>query len=96
MAIPQNEEFVYVNNGNIPPGNELCFMVKSLMKACESPVEVSEWHKDLNKRDSLKQFLQTHLDLAFTNGFDDNVGKFAALSVFEVRIITCFNFDYKE
>lgn len=85
MAIPKNEEFVYVNNGEITPGNELNFMVKCLIRACESPLDIPEWHKKSKNRDNLKQFLQTHLDLAFATGFNDNVGKFAAPSLFEVR-----------
>lgn len=90
MAIPKNEEFVYVNNGEITPGNKLSFMVKCLIRACETPLEVPEWHKKSStSRDSLKQFLKTHLDLAFATGFNDNVGKFTAPSLFEVRNSNC-------
>lgn len=87
MAIPKNEEFVYVNNCDTSPGNHLSEMIKSLVMSCETPMDIPEWHKEENRRGTLKEFVQTHLDLAFTSGFDDNVGKFATYSTFEASVI---------
>lgn len=39
------------------------------------------------ERPSFKAFLQGHIDLAFGEGFDDNVGKYAmSTSFFEVSV----------
>lgn len=35
---------------------------------------------------SLKHFLQPHIDLALTKGFDDNVGRNPVMAVFEVHL----------
>lgn len=87
FAIPKNEEFVYVNTEESPPGNILPNMVRSLVKSCEGMPPLAEWCREATSRNTLSQFLQTHLDIAFSSGFDDNVGKFAMSSLFfEVSI----------
>ncbi|XP_050677756.1 nonsense-mediated mRNA decay factor SMG8 [Leptidea sinapis] len=80
FAIPKNEEFVYIsaeeNNGN---ARDMSSLVRGLVQLC-SGIE-----PETTARQSFRQFLQTHLDLAFGEGFDDNVGKYAmSTSFFEL------------
>ncbi|CAG4946096.1 unnamed protein product [Colias eurytheme] len=80
FAIPKNEEFVYIsaeeNNGN---ARDMSSLVRGLVQLC------SGTQTEDTARPTFGQFLQTHLDVAFGEGFDDNVGKYAmSTSFFEL------------
>lgn len=82
FAIPKNEEFVYMSaEEETGTARDVSFLVRGLVQRCggETPPPQT------SQRPSFKQFLQTHIDLAFGEGFDDNVGKYAmSTSFFEV------------
>ncbi|XP_047108247.1 nonsense-mediated mRNA decay factor SMG8 isoform X1 [Schistocerca piceifrons] len=96
FAIPANQEFVYVRTKPDPTKDFMSHMIKSLINFCQNPVSVdrlSEGMKNVTvskqdeaagSRHSFKSFLHQHIDLALGKGFDDNVGKHALPSYFEV------------
>ncbi|XP_026330277.1 protein SMG8 [Hyposmocoma kahamanoa] len=81
FAIPKNEEFVYISTDDeIGNARDVSSLVRGLVQLCSGsePEPVSE-------RPGFKQFLQGHIDIAFGEGFDDNVGKYAmSTSFFEL------------
>ncbi|XP_072929366.1 nonsense-mediated mRNA decay factor SMG8 [Epargyreus clarus] len=81
FAIPKNEEFVYISaeehNGH---ARDVSSLLRGLVQLCGAgePAPPAE-------RPTFAQFLQGHVDLAFGEGFDDNVGKYAmSTSFFEL------------
>ncbi|KAL0881402.1 hypothetical protein ABMA27_001270 [Loxostege sticticalis] len=80
FAIPKNEEFVYINADDAGCARDVSALVRGLVSLCagaepDAPVD----------RPTFRQFLQGHIDLAFGEGFDDNVGKYAmSTSFFEL------------
>ncbi|VVC94303.1 unnamed protein product [Leptidea sinapis] len=77
FAIPKNEEFVYISaEENYGNARDMSSLVRGLVQLC-SGIE-----PETTARQSFRQFLQTHLDLAFGEGFDDNVGKYAMSTSF--------------
>ncbi|XP_068622420.1 nonsense-mediated mRNA decay factor SMG8 isoform X2 [Battus philenor] len=81
FAIPKNEEFVYINTEE-ETGNarDVSSLVRGLVQLCRG-----EESEAPTERPSFRQFLQGHIDLAFGEGFDDNVGKYAmSTSFFEL------------
>ncbi|CAH0582896.1 unnamed protein product [Chrysodeixis includens] len=77
FAIPKNEEFVYMSGEEENSGaREVSALVRGLAARCTAGSDVT------TQRPSFKQFLQTHIDLAFGEGFDDNVGKYAMTTSF--------------
>ncbi|XP_013167948.1 PREDICTED: protein SMG8 [Papilio xuthus] len=85
FAIPKNEEFVYINTEEeTGSARDVSTLVRGLVQMCNGtePETTSE-------RPSFRQFLQGHIDLAFGEGFDDNVGKYAmSTSFFELPSAT--------
>ncbi|XP_013137645.1 PREDICTED: protein smg8-like [Papilio polytes] len=81
FAIPKNEEFVYINTEEeTGSARDVSSLVRGLVQMCNGtePDPPSD-------RPSFRQFLQGHIDLAFGEGFDDNVGKYAmSTSFFEL------------
>ncbi|CAH3928491.1 protein SMG8 [Pieris brassicae] len=80
FAIPKNEEFVYISTeegtGN---ARDMSTLVRGLVQMC------SGIQPEPNSRQTFAQFLQMHLDVAFEQGFNDNVGKYAmSTSFFEL------------
>lgn len=80
FAIPKNEEFVYISGEEESSGaREVSALVRGLVARCAGAVETT------SERPTFQNFLQTHIDLAFGEGFDDNVGKYAmSTSFFEL------------
>ncbi|XP_063893885.1 nonsense-mediated mRNA decay factor SMG8 [Helicoverpa armigera] len=80
FAIPKNEEFVYISGEEESSGaRELSSLVRGLAARCNAASDPGA------QRPSFRQFLQTHIDMAFGEGFDDNVGKYAmSTSFFEL------------
>ncbi|XP_075976276.1 nonsense-mediated mRNA decay factor SMG8 [Anticarsia gemmatalis] len=80
FAIPKNEEFVYINGMEENSGaRDVSALVRGLAARCAGVVEQT------SDRPTFRNFLQTHIDLAFGEGFDDNVGKYAmSTSFFEL------------
>ncbi|CAB3235309.1 unnamed protein product [Arctia plantaginis] len=80
FAIPKNEEFVYISSDEeSSSAREVSALVRGLAARCAGVVETS------SDRPTFRNFLQTHIDLAFSEGFDDNVGKYAmSTSFFEL------------
>ncbi|KAJ8718854.1 hypothetical protein PYW07_016410 [Mythimna separata] len=80
FAIPKNEEFVYISGEEESSGaREVSALVRGLAARCTVVPDVT------TQRPSFRQFLQTHVDMAFGEGFDDNVGKYAmSTSFFEL------------
>ncbi|XP_039750612.1 protein SMG8 isoform X1 [Pararge aegeria] len=80
FAIPKNEEFVYMSS-DADTGNarDVSSLIRGLVHLCTGT------EPDPAPQRSFRQFLQSHLDLAFGEGFDDNVGKYAmSTSFFEL------------
>lgn len=80
FAIPANQEYVYVNDSAEPNNDRLAIAVHNLIKSCQPGV-----HENLtfpfscqpdahSKGRTFHRFLKVHTDLAFSKGFDDNVG----------------------
>ncbi|XP_048007005.1 nonsense-mediated mRNA decay factor SMG8 isoform X2 [Leguminivora glycinivorella] len=81
FAIPKNEEFVYMSADEAPCARDVSALVRGLVRRCAGvePVDTR------SERGGLRQFIQGHVDLAFGEGFDDNVGKYAmSTSFFEL------------
>ncbi|XP_041989286.1 protein SMG8 [Aricia agestis] len=73
FAIPKNEEFVYISaDDDIGNARDVSSLIRGLVHLCTG-IE----HDPTPQRNSFGQFLQGHIDLAFGEGFDDNVGKYA-------------------
>lgn len=84
FAIPKNEEFVYISTEDSSSARDVSALVRGLVQRCAGadPAPPAPPAPD---RGSFRQFLQGHIDLAFGEGFDDNVGKYAmSTSFFEV------------
>lgn len=80
FAIPANQEFVYINNTVDQNTDRLAFSVERLIKSCQ-PVgreaiqfPFSCQSESVFQKRSFNKFLKVHIDLAFSKGFDDNVG----------------------
>lgn len=80
FAIPKNEEFVYISGDEeSTSAREVSALVRGLVARCNSIPDTPP------PRPTFRQFLQTHIDMAFGEGFDDNVGKYAmSTSFFEL------------
>lgn len=79
FAIPKNEEFVYISSEEVV-GNarDVSSLLKGLVRVC-----IGENAPDSGEtRQSFSEFLQTHVQRAFAEGFDDNVGKYAMTTSF--------------
>lgn len=87
FAIPKNEEFVYINSDEeMGRARDVSVLLRGLVRMCAgqppgAPVP--------DGRPTFREFLQTHIDLAFGEGFDDNVGKYAANTAF-FEVNRCF------
>ncbi|CAH0723967.1 unnamed protein product, partial [Brenthis ino] len=81
FAIPKNEEFVYINaDDGKNCARDVSSLIKGLVHLCTGTEP-----EPPTQRSSFRQFLRGHLDLAFGEGFDDNVGKYAmSTSFFEL------------
>ncbi|RVE39928.1 hypothetical protein evm_015422, partial [Chilo suppressalis] len=91
FAIPKNEEFVYINAESNGGARDVGNLVRGLMERCAPapgsapgslPVAPGVAPTAGPVRPTFKQFLQAHIDLAFGEGFDDNVGKYAMTTSF--------------
>ncbi|XP_059054514.1 nonsense-mediated mRNA decay factor SMG8 [Achroia grisella] len=84
FAIPKNEEFVYMNADESAAGaRDVSTLLRGLLQRCGAHVAAPV--RTNAQRPTFKQFLQAHIDLAFAEGFDDNVGKYAmSTSFFEL------------
>ncbi|XP_061705457.1 uncharacterized protein LOC133516490 [Cydia pomonella] len=81
FAIPKNEEFVYMSADEAPCARDVSALVRGLVRRCAGVEPVD----NRPERGGLRQFIQGHVDLAFGEGFDDNVGKYAmSTSFFEL------------
>lgn len=80
FAIPANQEFVYVNDSSESNTDRLSKAVHNLIKSCQPGNHESisfpfSCQSEPNyKARTFTQFLKVHTDLAFSKGFDDNVG----------------------
>ncbi|XP_014207374.1 protein SMG8 [Copidosoma floridanum] len=101
FAIPANQEFVFVNTGNSDTRDILAYMTQQLIKSCAVNPGASG-SKNLGNFDALssdesedesynfKKFLQQHINLAFSKGFDDNVGRHQVPAHFEIPTLALF------
>ncbi|XP_034828775.1 nonsense-mediated mRNA decay factor SMG8 [Maniola hyperantus] len=77
FAIPKNEEFVYISSDAEAGGaRDVSSLIKGLVQLCAGA------EAERAPARSFRAFLQSHLDLAFGDGFDDNVGKYAMTTSF--------------
>ncbi|XP_050349078.1 nonsense-mediated mRNA decay factor SMG8 [Nymphalis io] len=81
FAIPKNEEFVHISaDSDRDSARDVSSLIRGLVQLCAGTESEGP-----PQRSSFRQFLQSHLDLAFGEGFDDNVGKYAmSTSFFEL------------
>lgn len=102
FAIPANQEFVYVHTGSTESRDILGHLARKLIQSCkissggstsrslaslDSVQNVSDADADVH---TFKHFLQQHINLAFTRGFDDNVGRHALPAHFEIPTLSMF------
>ncbi|KAI8421180.1 hypothetical protein MSG28_008251 [Choristoneura fumiferana] len=81
FAIPKNEEFVYISTEDSSSARDVSALVRGLVQRCAG----ADPAPPAPERGGFRQFLQGHIDLAFGEGFDDNVGKYAmSTSFFEL------------
>ncbi|XP_023934832.2 nonsense-mediated mRNA decay factor SMG8 isoform X2 [Bicyclus anynana] len=80
FAIPKNEEFVYMSSSEeCGDARDVSALLRGLVRLCAGAEPGPQPQR------SFRQFLQSHLDMALGDGFDDNVGKYAmSTSFFEV------------
>ncbi|CAH2085817.1 unnamed protein product [Euphydryas editha] len=85
FAIPKNEEFVYISaESDRDCARDVSSLIRGLVQLCAGTEPEGQ-----PQRSSFRQFLQGHLDLAFGEGFEDNVGKYAmSTSFFELPSAT--------
>lgn len=99
FAIPANQEFVYINT-NLSESNDIfgymmnelissCKIKSSLRNAASIEPNLEFMNEDLDKR-SFRSFLQQHINLAYSKGFDDNVGRHTTPSHFKIPTISQF------
>ncbi|OXU28536.1 hypothetical protein TSAR_008981 [Trichomalopsis sarcophagae] len=102
FAIPANQEFVFVHTGDTETRDILAYMTRQLVKSCtvtSGGINVKPYlniDPVVNNDDTeeephtFKRFLQQHINLAFSKGFDDNVGRHPAPSHFEIPTLSLF------
>ncbi|KAJ8687988.1 hypothetical protein QAD02_023783 [Eretmocerus hayati] len=102
FAIPANQEFVFVNTSQTKSQDILTYMTEELIKSCTvAPGSIdpnSLWDAQVGLNDgsldseehTFKKFLQQHINLAFSKGFDDNVGRHAAPVHFDIPTLATF------
>ncbi|XP_015514721.1 protein SMG8 isoform X1 [Neodiprion lecontei] len=102
FAIPANQEFVYVHTGPTESRDILGHMVRKLIQSCKvssggdtsrslASVDSLFLSNDLeDETHTFKSFLQQHISLAFAKGFDDNVGRLAAPTHFQIPTLSLF------
>lgn len=80
FAIPANQEYVYVNDSAVSTIDRLATAVENVVKSCHPgnneavPFPFSYQSEMSVAERTFHQFLRVHTDLAFSKGFDDNVG----------------------
>ncbi|XP_015586501.1 protein SMG8 isoform X2 [Cephus cinctus] len=102
FAIPANQEFVYVNTGSIESRDIFGYMTRKLIQSCklssgsntsrslasiESNLTVTDTDAESH---TFRLFLQQHIMLAFSRGFDDNVGRHSVPAHFEIPTLSLF------
>ncbi|XP_061384264.1 nonsense-mediated mRNA decay factor SMG8 isoform X2 [Danaus plexippus] len=86
FAIPKNEEFVYISAEEVGSARDTSSLLRGLVQMCSGSGAPTS-----SDRPSFRRFLQGHLNLAFGEGFDDNVGKYAmSTSYFELPSASCW------
>lgn len=104
FAIPANQEYVYMNNVPDVNTDRLAFAVNNLIKSCHPGGQETisfpfSCQPEAHSRGrSFHKFLKVHIDLAFSKGFDDNVGtgrhSSHPIAYFEVLITLSKHFKY--
>ncbi|GAB6031120.1 hypothetical protein CHUAL_007928 [Chamberlinius hualienensis] len=88
FAIPANQEFVYVQTSESVPSDPIAFLLGKLREQCLTSLDRSstpeDSKQDAAKMASTKSVNSDHVTLAKNKGFDDNVGRHAGTSVFEL------------
>ncbi|KAL6257681.1 hypothetical protein P5V15_011262 [Pogonomyrmex californicus] len=104
FAIPANQEFVYIHTGNTDSRDMLGYMARKLIESCKvgsggttskslvtsldsNNIIMSDSESETH---SFKSFLQQHINLAFTKGFDDNVSRHSIPAHFEIPTLNIF------
>ncbi|XP_011306755.1 protein SMG8 [Fopius arisanus] len=105
FAIPANQEFVYVNKGRSESSDMIGYMITKLMESCKvGPGNTNKSLLNNNNLEcmtldssssetrprSFSFFLQQHIKLAFSKGFDDNVGRHSTPAHFEIPSVSGF------
>ncbi|KAK0167296.1 hypothetical protein PV327_004714 [Microctonus hyperodae] len=104
FAIPANQEFVYIHTGTTESRDIYGYMLNKLIESCKvssngaASRSLVNPEKNFNtmalkkKTRSFLSFLQPHIDLAFSKGFDDNskVGRHPIASHFEIPSVSTF------
>ncbi|PSN57691.1 Protein smg8 [Blattella germanica] len=84
FAIPANQEFVFIQTEADPLNDSIANMVNSLIDFCKDPNNDSNRNNEEivntfsklhleNNDHNFRNFLQQHIEQAFTKGFDDNI-----------------------
>ncbi|XP_034946459.1 protein SMG8 [Chelonus insularis] len=104
FAIPANQEFVFINTGVTESRDITGYMLKKLIESCRigstglgsknvvnSDTNFNQFNSE-NEQRSFKSFLQEHINLAFSKGFDDNskVRRHNVPSYFEIPLLSTF------
>ncbi|XP_043288529.1 protein SMG8 isoform X2 [Venturia canescens] len=102
FAIPANQEFVYVHTGSTESRDLLGYMTRNLIKSCTAASSGTNTKTNENlqltfntfesetETRSFRTFLQQHINLAFSKGFDDNVGRHNVHSHFDIPTLGLF------
>ncbi|XP_015789803.1 protein SMG8 [Tetranychus urticae] len=88
FAICNQSDFVYISNQDPTIRDAHDFLKKLMQKFCSQEQDNSDVDPKSGK--TFYQFLWSHISTALTKGFDDNVGRHNAVTVFELPVAEDF------
>ena len=84
FALPLHSEFVFISTKDSAIRNPNEYLLSKLIKFCNPENNADKYLKKNDQANSFGSFLQNHVQLALTKGFDDNIGRHAAPPIFEL------------
>lgn len=89
FAICNQMDFVHIATTDCAIRDPLGYLSRLLLKSCE-PDAACALDASPEDDDSFYKFLWSHINMAFTKGFDDNVGRHNVTAVFELPTTAMF------
>ncbi|XP_053213180.1 nonsense-mediated mRNA decay factor SMG8-like isoform X2 [Panonychus citri] len=89
FAICNQSDFVYISTQDPTIRDSHEFLQSLMIKLC-SQKQINDIDEESNGGKTFYQFLWSHISTALTKGFDDNVGRHNAVTVFELPVVEDF------